>query len=197
MAEIKFEIKDKFDSNDPIFKEISDAIDNYTNVSKLRLIITLTYNEGGAVQLMLDFVATIENAVLKNSNLYIELRFGGFAMSAAAFVFCYFVFYLNIPRVRVISNTRLAVIYHKPRMKREGSNIFIFANDPNKMNGLTKQQQQELISHTQKFDEVWSALVSAYQAAKTEFDPYLLSSYNSNGDFAFTLSNQVFRGGHS
>jgi len=197
MAERKFEIKDKFDSNDPTFQTISDAIKSYNNASKLRMIISITYNEGGEVALMFDFIATIEKAVLTHSNLYIELRFGGFAMSAAAFVFCYFVFYIEVPRIRVVSNTRLAVIYHKPRMKKKDSTIFIFANDPIKMNGLSKAQQQELIGYTQRFDEVWSAVVTVYQVAREEFDPYLLSSYNSNGDFTFSLSNKVFKGGYS
>lgn len=119
MAQRKFVIKDKFDSNDPVFKSLTDTISKYNNTNKLKLIINITYNEGGEVAIMLDFVATIENAVLNNSNLTIELRFGGFAISAAAFVFCYFVFYADIPRVRVLSNTRLAVIYHKPRMKQK------------------------------------------------------------------------------
>ncbi|MGS5488664.1 hypothetical protein ACVD67_19700, partial [Klebsiella quasipneumoniae] len=130
MAQIKFVIKDKFDSNDPVFKRLTDTISNYNNVNKLKLIINITYNEGGEVAIMLAFVATIEKAVLNNSNLTIELRFGGFAMSAAAFVFCYFVFYADIPRVRVLSNTRLSVIYHKPRMKQINASNFIFANDP-------------------------------------------------------------------
>jgi hypothetical protein len=196
MTQIKFEIKDKFDSNDSVFKNMVNTINNYNNANKLRLIINITYNEGGEVAIMFDFVATIENAVLNNSNLYIELRFGDFAMSAAAFVFCYFVFYANIPRVRVISNTRLSVIYHKPRMKKRNTTIYIFANDPIKMNGLSKPQQTDLISYTHRFDEVWNAVVTLYQVGGVEFDPYLLSSYNSNGDFAFTLSNQVFKGGH-
>ncbi|EMN4847055.1 hypothetical protein RFH71_005100 [Klebsiella pneumoniae] len=196
MAQIKFVIKDTFDSNDPVFKSLTDTISNYNNVNKLKLIINITYNEGGEVAIMLAFVATIEKAVLNNSNLSIELRFGGFAMSAAAFVFCYFVFYADIPRVRVLSNTRLSVIYHKPRMKQKKVSNFIFANDPIKMKKLTKKQQTDLISYTNQFDAVWDAVVAIYEMGGGAFDPSLLSSYNGNGDFAFTLSNRVFKGGY-
>ncbi|KTS17638.1 hypothetical protein RSA31_21485 [Pantoea dispersa] len=196
MAQIKFVIKDKFDSNDPVFKRLTDTISNYNNVNKIKLIINMTYNEGGEVAIMLAFVATIEKAVLNNTNLTIELRFGGFAMSAAAFVFCYFVFYADIPRVRVLSNTRLSVIYHKPRMKQQNVSNFIFANDPIKMTKLNKPQQTELISYTNQFDDVWDAVVAIYEMGGEAFDPSLLSSYNGNGDVAFTLSNRVFKGGY-
>jgi hypothetical protein len=81
-------------------------------------------------------------------------------------------------------------------MKKRNTTIYIFANDPIKMNGLSKPQQTDLINYTHRFDEVWNAVVTLYQVGGVEFDPYLLSSYNSNGDFAFTLSNQVFKGGH-
>ncbi len=196
MSQIKFEIKDKFDSKDPVFKKIVDLINGYNKPNKLKLIIQITYNEGGEVAIMLAFVATIENAVLNNPNLSIELRFGGFAMSAAAFVFCYFVYYVTIPRVRVISNTRLSVIYHKPRMQILGSSGYIFANDSIKMKKLSNAKQQELIDYTQRFDDIWNAVVSFYKVGGVEFDPYLLSSYNNNGDVAFPLSKQVFQGGY-
>ena len=64
------------------------------------------------------------------------------------------------------------------------------------MKKLTKKQQTDLISYTNQFDAVWDAVVGIYEMGGGAFDPSLLSSYNGNTHFAFTLSNRVFKGGY-
>ena len=199
MTDIRFHIKDKFIKTDPEFLRIYSAIQDYAlRKDKIKFIINISYNHGGEIAVMRDFVAIIEAAATRYANLTFDLRFGGFAVSAAAFVFCYFVYFTKTPRVRVSSGVRLCIVFHKPRSLKpyRGKLITIFDNNEDDKKKLTQAESEELANWTKEFDEVLEATVEAIELGGGKFDQHLLDSYNSNGDLSFTLYPQVFKGGH-
>lgn len=199
MIDVRFHIKDKFSKIDPAFLRVYSAIEDYAlRKDKIRFIINISYNHGGEIAVMRDFVAIIETAATRYENLTFDLRFGGFAVSAAAFVFCYFVYFTKIPRVRVSSGVRLCIVFHKPRsLKPYGSKVItVFDNKEADKKKLTRKESDELADWTKEFDEVLEATVETIEAAGGKFDQHLLDSYNSNGDLCFTLYPQVFKVGH-
>lgn len=199
MTNVHFVIKDEFSKKDPEFVRLFKAVQDYAlRQDKVNIIINLAYNHGGEIAIMREFVSFISTAATKHDNLRFELRFGGFAVSAAAFVFCYFVYFAEIPRVRVRSLVRLCIVFHKPRSLKQIGNqeIIVFDNQEDQKNQLTLAEKRELAKWTNEFDEVLDATIETIEAAGGKFDKHLIESYNTNGDLSFTLYPQVFLGGH-
>lgn len=198
---VTHEIKKGIYSGDQVFSNIIRDINNFGGAAyKYNFVIKISYNEGGEVSTARNFITIIENAILTYGNLSFDLRFGGYAISAAAFIFCYFNYYTNTQRVRISSGTRLCIVYHKPRIKIQypNSTFLIFNNDSNAKKRISIPQRQSLLDMTQEFDDVLQAFVAQYNKAGArtglKFDQHLLESYNTNGDLSFTLSPQVFKG---
>lgn len=197
MTKLKFNIKEDFSSSDPVFKEILDAVLQHAGSNiKYEFSISISYNRGGEIVVMRNLVQLIETTVKSYENIYFDLRFGGFAVSAAAFFFLYFGFYTILPRVRVYSGVRLCVVYHKPRskVKRATKDVLIFANKARDLTLLSSTERRDLLQFTSEFDNVLNNFIDIIeQQTGTAVDQHLKDSYNTNGDMSITFSPKTFK----
>lgn len=197
MTTLTFCIKDCFSESDPVFNDISDAVLQHAGKNiRYNFVIKVSYNHGGVIVVMRNLVQLIETTVQTYANIYFDLRFGGFAVSAAAFFFLYFAYYSQLPRVRVSSGVRLCLVYHKPRTEWEKNNQkrLIFANQQKDFNLLTAREKQDLKNYTTEFDMVLDNFIKILEDQNgTAVDQHLKDSYNTNGDMSFTLSPKTFK----
>jgi len=197
MITLRFCIKDCFSKSDAVFEDISDAVLQHAGKNiTYKFVIRVSYNHGGEIVVMRNLVQLIETTVTTYQNIYFDLRFGGFAVSAAAFLFLYFGYYSMLPRVRVASTVRLCVVYHKPRTewKRYNKKRLIFANQQKDFNLLTTREKQDLIKYTSEFDRILDNFIEILEEQNgTAVDQHLKDSYNANGDMSFTLSPKTFK----
>ncbi len=197
MINLTFDIKNDFSKSNPVFTQISDAVSKHAgNDKKYKFIVRVSYNQGGEIEVMFALTLLIETTVTTFENISFDLRFGGFAISAAAFFFLYFTFFTLLPNVRVSSGSRLCVVYHKPRsIKRTGTkNLTIFANKTEDHKALNANELRDLLHFTSEFDRVINHFIATLkQQTGTAVDQHLIDSYNTNGDMAFTLSPKTFK----
>ncbi|PWK94280.1 hypothetical protein C7431_11115 [Pantoea allii] len=197
MTKLKFCIKDCFSESDPVFEEITKAVLQHAGTkTRYDLVIRVSYNHGGEIVVMRNLVQLIETTVNTYQNIYFDLRFGGFAVSAAAFFFLYFGYYTLLPRVRVSSTVRLCLVYHKPRsvLKRVSGDVLIFANNAQGVRSLSANEREELLQFTGWFDNILNSFVQILKdQTGAVVEQHLMDSYNTNGDLSFTLSPRTFK----
>lgn len=196
MIKLKFDIKDTFSGSDPVFNQISDAVLAHAGKdSSYNFYISITYNRGGEIEVMRSLLQLIETTAMTYENIFFELRFGGFAISAAAFLFFYFSYYSLLPRVKVSSGVRLCVVYHKPRTKwkRGKREVLVFANKQQHLNLLNNKERKDLQEYTTEFDDILDYFIKTFEQTGTLVDQHLKDSYNSNGDMSFTFSPRTYK----
>lgn len=196
MIKLKFNIKDTFSGSDPVFNQISDAVlEHAGKENKYNFYISIPYNHGGEVEVMRRLLQLIETTAMTYKNIFFELRFGGFAISAAAFLFLYFSYYTLLPRVKVSSGVRLCIVYHKPRTKwKKGTReVLVFANKQQHLTLLNNKELQDLQKYTKEFDDILDYFIKTVEQTGTVVDQHLKDSYNSNGDMSFTFSPKTYK----
>lgn len=153
------------------------------------VVLTLTYNRGGYTSVMLDFVAMIKGVHNRYPGVTIELNFGGYAISAAAYVFAYFVYFDPHERIKVKTSSRLCLVYHKPRLlvndKQSNTEILVFGNQD--LTNCTPAEINLIRQLDKFFDAVFDSMLNYFeQKMKKPIDQHLIASYNSNGDASIT-----------
>lgn len=181
MNKIKIYIHNNIKSNDPRITHAINEINNSTSYDKI--LIYFSHNSGGAIQ---DAVALIDAIEKSNPAVRIILIFQTYAVSAAAFIMCYFAFYNVVTtNVSVQLDGPVCVVFHKPRV--------VIQNFTHFASGLFHDCKYadpiELVkSTTPAFDEVFESMYFACYRKKIRIAPHMKSVYNMNGDVCVTFS---------
>lgn len=180
--EIKIQIFHEIKENDARILEAIKEINGATSSDKV--LIYFNNNAGGAVQDAVDLIAAIESS---NPAVQIVLIFHQYAVSAAAFIMCYFAFYNVVtPNVRVELDGPVCVVYHKPRVEIDGLHTY-FASDL--YHDRTYPTVIQFIKGiTPSFDEVFEKLFKACYSKNMRIAPHMRSVYNMNGDVSVIFS---------
>ena len=136
-------------------------------------------HQGGHTQAVEELIHAIESSAIGR----IEIKFDSYAISAAAFIFAYFVYFANSTKVVVKTDHPLCLVYHKPRI--QSSSYFLFPNNLIQRPDLTAQYNY-LLRIARRFDDVFHAMW-----AKTQIAPYMIDVYNNNGDVALVLPKGI------
>lgn len=179
---IKIRIFWNIDSKDARITTAINAIQSATSADKI--LIYFNNNTGGALQDTINLIMAIEKS---NPAVQIILIFHQYAISASAFIMCYFAFYnIATPNVRVQLDGPVCVVYHKPRI--EINSLFThFAS--NLFHDRTYPKSIQFIKDiTPLFDAVFNSLFMGCYAKKIRIAPHMRSVYSINGDVSVTLS---------
>lgn len=187
----EFTLNRRISGNDKAYDKIKNfIIDNGSNGQEYKITIGIYHNIGGVVSVMQKFIIMLEDAHLNHPNLRFKLVFVGFAMSAAAYLYCYFTFGpgLDLDRIEV-EKKPICIIYHKPRVNHvvQSKKITIFANNSETMSFLTPKDADNLKKETESFDELLELTISVLALADYPIAMHLINSYHNNGDMAFTF----------
>jgi hypothetical protein len=181
MAQHKIYINNRIDSND---SRISRAITAITNASPSdKILIYFNQNNGGAIQ---DAVSLIDAIESSNPSVQIILIFKNYAISAAAYIMCYFAFYNVVsPNVSVQLDGSVCVVYHKPRVMTKmftyfASGLYHDRNYPPEIDFMKQI--------TPFFDVVFQSMFDACYKKDIRIAPHMKSVYNMNGDVSVTFS---------
>ncbi|MBD8129223.1 hypothetical protein IFU23_24255 [Pantoea agglomerans] len=150
-----------------------------------RVTIYFNDNIGGSIQDALTLIEAIERS---DPAIRIFLIFKTYAISAAAFIMCYFAFYNVVTtNVRVQLDGNVCVVYHKPRAETALHTYFASGL----FDHLQYQPVLEFIKYiTPTFDDVFDSLLTGCQSKGIRIAPHMKSVYNINGDVSV-----VFNGG--
>ena len=181
MEEYKIYINDRINSND---SRVSLAIATIANASpKDKVLIYFNQNIGGAIQDAVDLIAAIESS---NPAVQIILIFERYAISAAAYIMCYFAFYNVVsPNVSVQLDGAVCVVYHKPRAMTP---YFTYFADGLYHDRNYSPQIEFIKQMTPYFDEVFKSMFDACYKKNIRIAPHMKSVYNMNGDVSVTFS---------
>lgn len=182
MAEIKVRIWNEIQQNDV---RITDAINKIqTAAYGDRVIIYFNNNAGGSIKDAVNLIGAIESS---SSTVKIVLVFKNYAVSAAAFIMCYFSFYNVVTtNVTVQIDKRVCMVYHKPRAINRLNTFFATDLYPDR----TYPNAIEFVRQiTPLFDVVFNAMFKACYAKNIRIAPQMKAVYNVNGDVSV-----IFRG---
>ncbi|WP_273859573.1 hypothetical protein [Photobacterium sp. GSS17] len=153
------------------------------------ITIVVIFNNGGftpAIERLVD-------AIDKTKAFQVHLVFSGYAVSSAAYLFAYYVFY-NKKRTNITVHVKrsLSLVYHKPRTPVPSSNTgeVIFANTlpPPYPTGY-----QLLINTTTRFDNVFDSMMKHFRASNSQIAHNLEDVYNYNGDIQIMFDAGKYR----
>lgn len=185
MAITKIEIHRNIAQNDSRIIYAVNTINSSTPGDTIR--IHFHENIGGSVQDALDLIDAIESS---DAEVKIILVFKNYAVSAAAFIMCYFGFYNVVtPNITVQLDGNVCVVYHKPRAE---SNIHTYfaSNLFSHKYALYPKILQFIIDMTPTFDDVFESMLNGCQQKSIRIAPHMKSVYNINGDVSV-----IFKGG--
>lgn len=179
---MRIDISRNIDKNDPRITLAINAIQNAENGDTI--IIRFSCNAGGAIE---DAVLLISEIEKSSPSVKIVLIFESYAVSAAAFILCYFSFY-NLVTTNVIVQlaSPVCVVYHKPRAVTELHTYFA----SNLYHDRTYHGAIKFIADiTPTFDNVFNAMFDAcYDKKNIRIAPHMRSVYNMNGDVSVMFS---------
>lgn len=179
-----FSIDDNFLNKGTLIDEILQYMVTAPPASCVYLLIT--NNCGGAV----NDAERLVRGICKNDHIKIHLIFRGYAISAAAYVYSYFVFYdAKHQHVVIEAGTPLCVVFHKPRIIR--NQALSFANNIFENRQPIDVYNKYLLAISKEFDEIFNAMHGILLAEGELIAPHLKDVYNMNGDVSFTFPKEV------
>lgn len=177
----KLYIHNKIESND---SRISRAITTIENASPSdKVLIYFIQNNGGAIQDAVDLIAAVESS---NPSVQIILIFQKYAISAAAYIMCYFAFHNVVsPNVSVQLDGSVCVVYHKPRAITP---MFTYFASGLYHDRIYPREIDFVKKITPYFDDVFQSMFDACYKKNIRIAPHMISVYNMNGDVSVTFS---------
>ncbi|MDT8883205.1 hypothetical protein PGN69_04920 [Klebsiella aerogenes] len=168
--------------------ELIDEILHYMHSAQPKscVYLLITNNCGGAV----NDAERLVRGICKYNHIKIHIIFRGYAISAAAYIYSYFVFYdARHEHVVIEAGTPLCIVFHKPRIFR--GQVFSFANNIFENAKLTDKTDKYLLTISKEFDAIFNAMHSILLAEGELIAPHLKDVYNMNGDVSFTFPKEV------
>ena len=176
-----FIVEDYFNSLDQAILDITDYLDTATETDKAHILFK--NHQGGHVDAAELFIDAVEQSKIGR----IEITFDRFAISAAAFIYAYFVYYASSSRVVVKTDNPLCLVYHKPRMKKDGCILF----DHHIIDKQTTTPQvRYLLRVSKRFDDVFQSMWTAVQKM-IDIAPHMKDVYNNNGDVSIVFQKGI------
>lgn len=172
-----FCIKYQIEFND---ENIQNCI-RYLNRANESHKVTIEFidNAGGSVFDTHALIEAIETTLAEK----VILIFKNYAISAAAYLLCYFQTDYNDDKVVIETSPNLCCVYHRPRITNEKGIHFANSIDPDENEAF----EIYLIVMSYCFDVVFNKLVKAFFPDDKNYAELAKKMYNSNGDVAFIL----------
>lgn len=145
MDNLKFEISEEIS-----FSKIKNILDVLNNTYKEATIsIHLSSNSGGNVDSAIQLIEAI-----KNTQAHVVLSASRYVISAAAFIYLWFLLYKENHVTVKLPDKPALLVYHRPRIQID-NNYIAFFDDLSEDHNLL----DELKEATQLFDELFNSFV--------------------------------------